>query len=96
MDSQQEIPSPPLEQPSFFGLPADLRLWARLGATFWGGALTGFGIGLLVPGVLAELGVQRPGVVGGIGALLAAIGQVIALRAVRRSLQPDKTKPLNP
>jgi hypothetical protein len=63
---------------------------------FWGGALAGLGIGLLVAGVLAELEVRRTVWVSVIGVVFAAIGQVIALRAARRSLQPDKGKPQNP
>jgi hypothetical protein len=39
MDSQQEKPTPPPDRPSFFGLPASFHLWARVGATFWGGVL---------------------------------------------------------
>jgi hypothetical protein len=96
VDSQQEKASPPPDRPSFFGLPASFHLWARVGPTFWGGVLAGLGLGLLVSGALTELGVHRTVWVGCIGIVLAGIGQVIALRAVRRSLQPDKGKPQNP
>jgi hypothetical protein len=93
MNSQQEKAGPPSDRPSFFGLPAGLRLWAQVGLTFWGGVLCGLGIGLLVAAVLAELELQRTVWVGVIGIVLAGIGQIIALRAVRASCQPEKDKP---
>jgi hypothetical protein len=96
MDSQQEKPSPSPDRLTFFGLPASWHLWARVGATFWGGVLAGLGIGLLVARVLAELEVQRTVWVGVIGIVLAGLGPVIAFRAVRGSWQPDKGKPQNP
>ena len=96
MDSQQENLNPPPERPSFFGLPASFHLWARVGATFWGGLLAGLGIGLFVARILEELEVQRTVWLGLIAIVLVAIGPAIALRAVRRSSQPDKGKPQNP
>jgi membrane protein DedA with SNARE-associated domain len=96
MDSQQEKPTPPPDRPSFFGLPASFHLWARVGATFWGGVLAGLGIGLFVAKVLEELEVFRTVWVGLIAIVLVAIGPAIALRTVRRSSQPDKGKPQNP
>ena len=95
MDSQQEKPDPPPDRPSFFGLPASWHLWARVGPTFWGGLLAGLGLGLLVARVLEELEVRKTVWVGVLGIVLVAIGQVIALRAVR-NWQPDRDKPQNP
>jgi hypothetical protein len=96
MDSQQENLSPPPDRPSFFGLPASFHLWARVGATFWGGLLAGLGIGLFVARILEELEVQRTVWLGLIAIVLVGIGPAIALRAVRRSSQPDEGKPRNP
>jgi hypothetical protein len=96
MDSQQENLNHPPDRPSFFGLPASFHLWARVGATFWGGLLAGLGIGLFVARILEELEVQRTVWLGLIAIVLVAIGPAIALQAVRRSSQPDKGKPRNP
>ena len=95
MDSQQEKPTPPPDRPSFFGLPAGFRLWARVGATFWGGLLAGLGIGLFVAKFLEELEVFRTVWVGFIAIALVGIGLGIAVQTVRRSSQPDKGKPQN-
>ena len=95
MNSQQEKAGPPSDRPSFFGLPAGLRLWSQVGPMFWGGVLCGLGIGLLVAAVLAELELPRTVWVGVIGIALAGMGQVIALRAVRRSRQAEKDNPQN-
>jgi hypothetical protein len=94
MDSQQEGLSPPPDRPSFFGLPASLRLWARVGATFWGGLLSGIGIGLFTAKILEELEVPRRAWLGLLAVVLVAIGQAIALQAVRRSSQPDRAGPV--
>ena len=99
MDSQEEKTNPPSDRPSFFGLPASWRVWSQVGGQFWGGVLFGVGIGFLVAAVLVQLELmtlQRTIWVGIIGILLCPIGQTIALRAVRRSWQPDKDKPQNP
>jgi predicted lipid-binding transport protein (Tim44 family) len=96
MGSQQAKPGLPPDRPSFFGLPFSFYLWARVGPRFWGGLLSGLGLGLLVAAALAELGLQRNVWVGVIAILLAGIGQVIALRSVRRSLQLEKDQPQNP
>jgi hypothetical protein len=89
MDSQQEKLSFPPEKPSFYGLPAGLHLWARVGPTYWGGVLAGLGLRSFHSWGPGRVGGPGPGLVGGIGVLLAGIGQVIAFRTVRRSLRLD-------
>jgi hypothetical protein len=96
MPSQQENPGPPPERPSFFGVPESLRLWARVGSTFWGGLLAGLGLGLFVAAALEELGVFKTVWVGFAAVVLLGIGQGMAWRAVRRSRQPNTEKPQNP
>ena len=88
MDSQQEKNTPPPDRPSFLGLPPSWNTWSRAaGPTFWGGVLVGLGIGLLVAAILVQLELRRTAWVSVMGIVLAAIGQVIAWRAVR-SRQP--------
>ena len=96
MDSHQEKPTPPPDRASFFGPPASFLLWARVGATFWGGVLAGLGVGLFVAKFLQELEVFRTVWVGFIAVALVGIGMGVGFRAVRRSSQPDKGKPRNP
>lgn len=55
MASQQEKAGTSSQRPSFFGLPAGLRFLSRVGGQFWGGALFGGGLGLLLGYVLVEL-----------------------------------------
>jgi hypothetical protein len=93
MNSQQEKINPRPNRPSFFGLPASLILWSRLGARFWGGVLGGLGLGLLVAKILAEQEIPTVGWLGFMAVILAAIGPIIALASVRRSLQSEKDQP---
>ena len=89
MDTQQEKVSRAPDRPSFFGLPTGWQLWSQVGPRFWGGVLVGFGIGLLMAAVLLELELHRSVWVGVLGIVLAGVGQIVALRAVRRSRQPE-------
>ena len=96
MDNQQDKSAPPPDRPSFFGIPPSFLLWARMGATFWGGLLAGLGIGLFVAKFLLDLEVFRTVWVGFIAIALVGIGMGIAVQAVRRSSRPYKDKPQNP
>jgi hypothetical protein len=96
MAAQQEKSNPMSDRPSFFGLPASRGVWSQLGTKFWSGVLVGVGIGLLLGAVFVELELltlQRKAWVSVIGSVSAGIGQVIALRSVRRSRQLEKDKP---
>jgi hypothetical protein len=64
-----------------------------VGPTFWGGVLFGLGIGLFVPGILAELEIPKTVWLAFLAIVLIASGPAIAFRAVRRNWQPDKDKP---
>ncbi len=96
MNSQQEKTNPRPNRPSFFGLPASLILWSRLGARFWGGVLGGLGLGLLVAKILAELEIPTVGWLRFMAVLWLALGPISALESVRRSLQSEKDQPQNP
>jgi hypothetical protein len=96
MDSKQEPQSLPADRPSFFGMPPNFFLWARVGARFWGGLLAGIGIGLFVAKSLEELGVLKLVWVGFIAIVLVGDGLGIAIRAVRRNSQPGEGNPRNP
>jgi hypothetical protein len=98
MDSQQEKTKPPSDRPSFFGLPAGGRLWSQVGGRFWGGVLSGIGIGYLVAVVLVDLELTTLQMTPRVAAIVIAfwlIGQTIAFRAVRRTKQPEKNEPQN-
>jgi hypothetical protein len=91
MDSQQQASRPPSDRPSFFGIPPQMRVWRHLGAHFWGGAMFGMGIGLLLAAALVELELltlQHKAWVSVTGILLALTGQGIAWRAGSRDRQP--------
>ena len=96
MDSEQEKLTPLPDRPSFLGLPAGFYLWARVGATFWGGVLAGLGFGLFLAKILEDLEVFRTVWVGLIAIVLVGLGPGIALQAVRRSSKPGEGKPPNP
>ena len=93
MNSQQEKPEVLPHRPSFFGVPAGLNLWSRLGARFWGGVLAGLGLGLLVEKILAELEIPTVGWLRFVAIVLLSIGPIIALASVRCSLQSEKDQP---
>jgi hypothetical protein len=95
MDSQQEESSRLVDRPTFFGLPPNFFLWARLGPTFWGGVLFGVGLGLFIAAWLAELGLQKSVWLGFLAIVMVGGGLGIAVRAARRSLQQEKDQPKN-
>jgi high-affinity Fe2+/Pb2+ permease len=95
MDSQQENLSPPADRPSFFSLPPNFFLWARLGPTFWGGVLFGVGLGLFIAAWLAELGLQKSVWLGFLAIIMVGGGLGVAIRAARRNLQWEKDQPKN-
>jgi hypothetical protein len=95
MNSQQENLSPPAERPSFFSVPPNFFLWARVGARFWGGLLAGIGSGLFLAKSLEELGVFKLVWVGFVAIALVGGGLGIAFKAVRRDSKPNTGKPLN-
>ena len=96
MDNQREPQSLRANRPSFFSLPPNFFLWARVGSRFWGGLLAGIGIGLFVAKSLEEFGVFKLVWVGFVAIALVGGGLGIAVRAVRRNSQPDAGKPQNP
>jgi predicted lipid-binding transport protein (Tim44 family) len=89
MDSQENASSPP-DRPSFFGLPASLYLWARVGGRFWGGLLAGLGLGLFAAKFLDDVQAFRTVWVGFIAIVLVGMGLGIAVRAARS--KPDEGK----
>jgi hypothetical protein len=96
MDNQQQASRPPSDRPSFFEIPPQMGFWRHLGAHFWGGALFGMGIGLLLAAVLVEqelLTLQHKAWVSVTGILLALTGQGIVRRAVSRDRQLKEDKP---
>jgi glucose uptake protein GlcU len=98
MDSQQEKTKPPSDRPSFFGLPANRRVWSHVGGQFWGGMLIGVGIGFLIAAVLVELELMTLQLTPRVAVIVIAfwgIGQIITFRAVRGTRQSEKNEPQN-
>jgi hypothetical protein len=94
VDSQEAKPGlpPDWDRPSFLGRPTSFHLWARVGPTFWGGLVSGLGLGLFAAKFLEELGFWRTAWVGFIAIVLVGLGPAIAIPSVRRSLEREKQK----
>jgi hypothetical protein len=73
-----------------------MGFWRHLTAQFWGGALFGLGIGLLLAAALVELELltlHHKAWVSVTGILLALTGQWVVRRSVSRYPQPKEDKP---
>ena len=93
MDNQQGKPGSSPDKPSFFGLPESFHLWARVGSRFWGGVLSGIGLGLFVASWLMELEVMKTVWTGFIAIVLIGLGLGIAWQAARREWLAEKGRP---
>lgn len=95
MNDSKEISSLQQDRPSFFGRPASFVLWSNLGQKFWGGLLSGIGLGMFVTKFLQDLDMWNSSWVGFAAISMLGGGTGLALRAARSEMLQDANRAKN-
>ncbi len=92
MDTAKEVSVRTEERPSFFSWPASFALWSGVGQRFWGGLLSGVGLGMFVAKFLQDFSMWNAPWVGFVAISMIGGGSGLALRAARHSMLQEANR----